>query len=164
MVTFFYELRKAGVPVSVHAIMDFYRALSKGLVTNLDTLFVVLRLVTVKRVEHYDTFERIFKSYFLDGSGGITAEEWERLLTYKPFREWLSEEIRKGSLPPDVVHSIPLEDLIKRFWETVQKQRGRHQGGNRWIGPGVKSPYGQAGFQRVGLGFTVPECTGLQAR
>jgi len=151
MLTFFYELRKAGVPVSVHAIMDFYRALSKGLVTNLDTLFVVLRLVTVKRVEHYDIFERIFKSYFLDGSGGITAEEWERLLAYKPFREWLSEEIRKGNLPPDVVHSIPLEDLIKRFWETVQKQRGRHQGGNRWIGTGGRSPYGHSGFSESGV-------------
>ncbi|MGO9395769.1 MAG: hypothetical protein ACLP7A_14305, partial [Desulfobaccales bacterium] len=65
MVGFVYELREAGVPVSVQYILEFYRALKRGIASNLDQLFLLARLIFVKRVEHYDIFEQVFSSYFL---------------------------------------------------------------------------------------------------
>ncbi len=151
MIGFFYELKKAGVPVSVHGIMDFYKALSNGLVTNLDRLFLLLRLTLVKRVEHYDIFEQIFERYFLKGESGISAQDWEELLIQKPFREWLEEMIERGDLSPEKIHDMPLEELIKKFWETAMAQKGPHHGGNRWIGTGGYSPFGHSGYSQGGI-------------
>ncbi|SFM64724.1 hypothetical protein [Thermodesulforhabdus norvegica] len=151
MLDFFYRLREAGIPVSGRSILDFYEALSRGLITSLDRLFLLTRLIFVKRVEHYDVFEQVFREYFFGEQGGLTAEDWEALLAAKPFREWLDEAVDKGLLTREQVHSMPLEELMKRFWETLQSQEGKHRGGDRWIGTGGRSPFGHGGFSQGGV-------------
>lgn len=151
MLDFFYLLKDAGIPITGHGILDFYRAFSQGLVTNLDRLFLLLRLIFVKRVEQYDTFEQVFREYFFGDGGGRKAEEWEALLAVKPFQEWLADALDKGVLTPEQVHTMPLEELVRRFWETSQKQEGKHSGGDRWIGTGGRSPFGHSGFVKGGV-------------
>ena len=144
MIEFFYRLRDAGIPVSLHSIMDFYEAVRKGLVRDMDSLFLVARLVFVKRVEHYDLFEQTFAAYFYGKDGAKILEEWEDLFNSKPFRRWLDEEIRSGRLDPKDAETLPMEELIKRFWETVIAQREAHSGGSRWIGTNGGSPFGHS--------------------
>ncbi len=151
MLGFFYELKQAGVPVTVHNIMDFYKALSMGLVTDIDRLFLVLRLILIKRVEYYDIFERVFQEYFLKGGSGLSAQEWEELLLQKPFQKWLERMIEEGKLSADEVHNMPLEELVKKFWETANRQEGPHHGGNRWVGTGGRSPFGHSGYSSGGI-------------
>jgi uncharacterized protein len=151
MLPFIYQLRQAGVPVSVRYILEFYRALQKGLAPDLDRLFLLARLVFVKRVEHYDAFERAFAAFFLGKDHGQAALDWEELLAGKPFEEWLRDQIEAGHISPDVLREFNTEELLARFWETLLAQQGEHHGGNTWVGTRGRSPFGHGGRHGGGI-------------
>lgn len=153
MILFFYELQKAGIPVSVKHILEFYRALRRGLARDLDQLFVLARLVFVKRLEHYDPFEQVFASFFLGQEGVEGAIDWEEALAGKPFEEWLQAQIDEGNLTPEAIREFEMDELLAKFWQTLLEQDGRHDGGSRWIGTRGRSPYGHSG--KVGGGIRV---------
>ncbi len=152
MIGFVYQLQKAGVPVSVQYIIEFYRALQRGLVTGLDQLFLVSRLIFIKRVEYYDIFEQVFASFFMGARDGVPGGiEWEELLAGKPFQEWLKGELESGRLTPEMVREFDTEELLARFWETVLAQQGEHHGGNTWVGTRGRSPFGHSGMYAGGV-------------
>jgi len=153
MIGFVYQLREAGIPVSVQYILEFYRALQQGLAPDLDRLFLLSRLVFVKRVEHYDAFEQVFASFFLGKGPASPMPHWEDLVAGKPFQEWLQRQVEQGLLTPDDLRQFDTEELLSRFWETLLAQEGEHHGGNRWIGTGGRSPFGHGG--RAGGGIRV---------
>jgi len=151
MVGFVYELREAGVPVSVQYILEFYRALKRGIASNLDQLFLLARLIFVKRVEHYDIFEQVFSSYFLKSGLWQKMRDWEEALSGKPFREWLQEQIDAGHITPEEIRAFGNEELLARFWETVLAQQAQHHGGSTWVGTRGRSPYGHSGLTAGGI-------------
>lgn len=151
MIGFIYALRDAGVPVSVQYVIEFYRALRRGMATDLDRLFLLARLVFVKKVEYYDAFEQAFAAFFLGGDMRAPFDDLEDLVAGKPFREWLREQAESGGLTPEEIHRLGSEELLARFWETVLAQKGRHQGGNRWVGTRGKSPFGHNGASAGGI-------------
>jgi len=151
---FFYILREYGVPVTIENILEFEKAIEKGLITDIDELYTVLKLIHVKRIEDIDNFDRAFSSYFL----GLDLPKIEdisnlyRLLENKPFKEWLEAEIDKGNLRLDDVRwNIPPEELFKRFIETVMKQTEEHHGGSKWVGTEGTSPFGHSGKSHRGI-------------
>jgi uncharacterized protein with von Willebrand factor type A (vWA) domain len=151
MIGFIYQLREAGIPVSVQYILEFYRALQRGLAPDVDQLFLLSRLIFVKRVEHYDIFEQVFASCFLGIEGPEKIPDWEDLIAGKPFQEWLRKQIEEGLLPPDALREYETEELLARFWEIVLAQKGEHHGGNRWIGTRGRSPFGHSGLSGGGI-------------
>jgi uncharacterized protein with von Willebrand factor type A (vWA) domain len=151
MVGFVYELQEAGVPVSVQYILDFYQALRRGIATNLDQLFLLARLIFVKRVEHYDIFQQVFSAYFLKSGMWRKMQDWEELLSGKPFREWLQEQIDSGRFSPEEIREFGNEELLARFWETVLAQQSQHQGGSKWVGTRGRSPFGHSGQEAGGI-------------
>jgi uncharacterized protein with von Willebrand factor type A (vWA) domain len=151
MLPFIYQLRQAGVPVSVRYILEFYRALLKGLAPDLDRLFLLARLVFVKRVEHYDAFERAFAAFFLGKDQGQAALDWEELLAGKPFEDWLRDQIEAGHISLDALREFNTEELLARFWETLLAQQGEHHGGNTWVGTRGQSPFGHGGRHGGGI-------------
>ncbi len=151
MLPFILGLRQAGVPVSVRYVLEFYRALQRGLAPDVDRLFLLARLVFVKRVEHYDLFEQVFAAYFL-GKGKFPDDpDWEELLSGKPFETWLRDQIAAGNLPLDALRQFSNEELLARFWETLLAQRGEHHGGNTWVGTRGRSPFGHGGHHGGGI-------------
>ena len=66
---FFYQLRDQGIPISLRYVLEFYQALEKGLALDLDRLFILMRLIFIKKVEHFDAFEQAFAAYFLGAEG-----------------------------------------------------------------------------------------------
>lgn len=150
-IDFFQLLRRCGVPISFQYIIDFFAAWEKGLVTNLDRLFIVMRLIFVKRVEHFDAFERAFAAYFLGQIERLQIPEVDTFLASKPFQEWLNKQIEEGNLSPQAIHDMPLEELLQKFWETLLKQQEEHHGGSRWIGTGGTSPWGHSGYAQGGI-------------
>jgi len=148
---FFYQLREQGIPVSLRYVLEFYKALEKGLALDLDQLFILMRLIFVKKVEHFDAFEQAFAAYFLGAEGDsiprFSQQDWEE----KAFSRWLEEEIAKGSLPDDVLDRMPLSELLQRFWEVALEQRGKHRGGHTWVGTGGTSPFGHTGAEQEGI-------------
>jgi uncharacterized protein with von Willebrand factor type A (vWA) domain len=148
---FFQLLRDQGVPVSLRHVLEFYEALEKGLAPDLDRLFILLRLTCVKKLEHFDAFEQTFAAYFLDAGRGsvprLARDFWES----KAFRRWLEEEVRRGAAAEEDLARLPLEDLLRRFWEVALRQMGKHVGGHTWIGTGGTSPFGHSGAGREGV-------------
>jgi uncharacterized protein with von Willebrand factor type A (vWA) domain len=148
---FFQLLRDQGVPVSLRHVLEFYEALEKGLAPDPDRLFILLRLTCVKKLEHFDAFEQTFAAYFLDAEHGrvprLSRDFWES----KSFRRWLEEEVRRGAVAEKDLEHLPLEDLLRRFWEVALKQVGKHRGGHTWIGTGGTSPFGHSGAEREGV-------------
>jgi uncharacterized protein with von Willebrand factor type A (vWA) domain len=151
MIGFIYALRDTGIPVSVQYILEFYRALKRGLASDMDKLFLLARLIFVKRVEFYDAFEQVFASFFFGAEGAQRLAGWEDLLAEKPFQDWLRDQIESGALTLDQIREFDTDELLARFWETVLAQQSEHHGGNRWVGTRGRSPYGHGGQHPGGI-------------
>jgi len=144
-------LRDYGVPASVKDLLELNQGLEKGLVTNLDELFVFARLCFVRRSEHIDAYERAFALYFFGIDLPPVAEGDPELFHTKQFREWLEQQVRAGKLPPRAVWEMDPEELMRRFWDTVRQQMEEHHGGSRWVGTGGNSPFGHSGNAAGGV-------------
>jgi uncharacterized protein with von Willebrand factor type A (vWA) domain len=151
MIGFVYQMHEAGIPISIQYVIDFYRALEKRLVSNLDQLFLLARLIFVKKLEHFDIFEQVFASFFFGRRSGDQEFDWEEFLASKPLQEWLRAQIDEGHLDFEAVREMEPEELLRRFWETLLKQRGEHRGGSTWVGTGGQSLFGHGGHEAGGL-------------
>lgn len=148
---FVYLLRDYGILVGMSQVLDFYKGLEKGLARNLDDLFIFMRLLFVKKVEHQDAYERAFALYFYDVDLPTVAEGDPELLHTKQFREWLEKAIEEGTLPERAIWGMSREELMKKFWDTVHEQMEAHQGGSKWVGTGGNSPFGHSGNAERGI-------------
>ena len=149
LITFFHELRTAKVPVSITEYLDLMRALDADLARlRIDEFYFLARTCLVKDERHLDRFDRVFGHVFkgLDlGSQAITAEipaEWLKTIS----ELHLSEEDKRKIEALGGWDKI-MEELRKRLAE----QKGRHQGGSKWIGTGGTSPYGADGYNPAGV-------------
>ena len=150
MLSFIQQLRRAEIPVSVRYVLEFYDGIRRGLAPDLDSLFLLARLVFIKKVEHYDAFERVFAAFFL-GKDAWQMPDWENAFAGKPFEEWLRELVERGGITPEELRTFDIEELLKRFWETLLNQDGAHHGGSKWVGTGGRSPFGHSGTAGGGV-------------
>jgi hypothetical protein len=146
---FFYELKQAGIPVSVNEYLTFLSAVDADVAgKQIDDFYYLSRISLVKDERHLDKFDRVFGHVFrgLEGtSGGISAdipEEWLRALTERV----LTDE-EKAQIEALGGWDKIMEELKKRLAE----QKGRHQGGSKWIGTGGTSPFGAYGYNPEGV-------------
>ena len=147
---FVYLLREYGVPAGVDQYLEFLRGARRGLVRDLDDLFIFARLCFVKRVEHNDAFHRAFVFYFYGVDLPVVAEGDPDLVYTRQFREWLRDAIERGEVQP-VTYNLSREELMQKFWDTLREQTEAHNGGNRWVGTGGTSPFGHSGFSTEGV-------------
>jgi uncharacterized protein with von Willebrand factor type A (vWA) domain len=148
-ITFFRELKAAGVPVTVKE----YLALMEGMQADIaeakvEQFYYLARTCLVKDERHLDKFDQVFGHVFkgLDlMSETLEAkipEEWLKVVSELN----LSEEDKQKIAELGGWDKI-MEELKKR----LEEQKGRHQGGNKWIGTGGKSPYGAYGYNPAGV-------------
>jgi uncharacterized protein len=147
---FFQLMRAYGIPLSMQYLIEFQTGLDKGLVRNLDELFLFLRLTVVKKAEQMDAFERAFALYFFDIDIPDVAEGDPALLNTSQFQTWLKQAIAKNEITGPI-WNMNQADLIKKFWQTLHEQLEKHDGGNRWIGTGGSSPFGHSGMPQPGV-------------
>ena len=146
---FFLLLKNDGFPVTLKEYLTFLEALDHDVIGYDTTDFYYLcRCVMVKDERHLDRFDRLFSAYFRGAQLADTEQlmqiplEWLR----KNFENVLSEEDKR------MIRSMGgLEELMQRLREIFEKQKKRHQGGNRWIGTGGTSPYGAYGYNPAGV-------------
>lgn len=149
LLNFFNSVKNAGIPVSTKELLVLLEALQSGLAfASVDEFYLLSRTVMVKDEKYYDRFDKIFGAYFeaiesIDNLlSTLIPEDWIRA----EFSKSLSEEERKK------IESLGgLEELIKTFKERLEEQKKRHQGGNRWIGTGGTSPFGNSGENPEGI-------------
>jgi uncharacterized protein len=149
LVTFFHELRSAGVPVSLREYLSLMEAMDADLAgKKVEDFYYLSRAALVKDERNLDKFDRVFSHVFkgLDLMSEATVaeipEDWLRLLTERVFTE---EE--KAQIEAMGGWDKLMEELKKRLAE----QKGRHQGGNKWIGTAGTSPYGAYGYNPEGV-------------
>ncbi|KAB2847466.1 MAG: VWA domain-containing protein [Hyphomicrobiaceae bacterium] len=147
-VTFFHELKSAKIPVTLKEYLTLLQALEQGLADkSVEHFYYLSRAALVKDERHLDKFDQVFGHAFkgLELMSEVKTEvpeEWLRLVS----ELHLSEEDKKRIEALGGWEKI-MEELKKRLAE----QKGRHQGGSKWIGTGGTSPYGAYGFNPAGV-------------
>ncbi len=147
--TFILALRRAGLPASVTEYLALLRAMKAGVADySVDDFYHLSRAVLVKDERHLDRFDRVFGEVFkgLEPPEGDPAqaipEEWLRKVAEK-----LLTEEEKAAIEAAGGFEALMELLKKRLAE----QKGRHQGGSKWIGTGGTSPFGAHGYNPEGV-------------
>ena len=148
-VNFFLELRKAKVPASLREYLTLIEAVKAGVADfKVEDFYYLSRATLVKDERNLDKFDRVFGQCF-NGlefvSDEVTAEipeEWLRKLAEKV----LTEEEKK------LVESLGGWDkLMETLKKRLEEQKGRHQGGSKWIGTAGTSPFGAYGYNPEGV-------------
>lgn len=149
LIDFFLTLRKGQVPVTLRELIDLLQALNKHLVfVNVDQFYTLARTIMVKDERFYDRFDRAFAHFF----NGI--EDFDDLLAHLIPDDWLRSTFEKqlsDAEKANIQSLQSLEELIETFKKRLAEQKEKHQGGNKWIGTGGTSPFGQGGFNPAGI-------------
>ena len=149
LLNYFDTLRRYGVPVTVGELLDLMAALESNVVfADRESFYYLSRSVLVKDEKHFDKFDRACNAFFnglesVDGMlEALIPEDWIR----DAFSKSLSQE------EMEKLESLgSLEELIEQFKERLAEQKDRHEGGNKWIGTGGTSPFGNNGYHPEGI-------------
>lgn len=145
----FYGLRREGVPVSIHEWKTFLRALEEGLHgSSLLRFYHLGRACLIKSETYFDQYDRVFGRVFKGVEGTLGEGVTEAIL------EWLRDPKNFPNLSPEELAQLEQlagDELMRRFLETLGEQTERHDGGDRWIGTGGKSPFGHGGQHPTGI-------------
>jgi uncharacterized protein with von Willebrand factor type A (vWA) domain len=146
---FFTELRAAHLPVSLKEYLVLVEALEKDAIApNVEQFYYLSRATLIKDERHLDKFDRVFGHVFkgLEKSDeAVNAEipaEWLKALTEK----FLTEEEKA-----QIEALGGWDKLMETLKQRLEEQKERHEGGNRWIGTGGTSPYGNGGYNPEGV-------------
>jgi len=147
--TFFHELKAAKVPVTLREFLTLMEALAANLAERrVEDFYYLARATLVKDERHLDRFDQVFGHVFkgldLMSQTATVAipEAWLRALS----ELHLTDE-EKAQIEALGGWDKIMEELQKRLSE----QKGRHSGGNKWIGTGGTSPYGAYGYNPAGV-------------
>ena len=149
---FFENLRNTGVPVSLREYLGFLEALNTGLATyDIDTFYLLGRTIMVKDERHLDRYDRAFSASF-SGLEKISTDEVLNAVDIP--REWL-EKLAEKHLSPEEMAEIQsaggFDKLMEKLRERLAEQKGRHQGGSKWIGTAGTSAFGAYGYNPEGV-------------
>jgi hypothetical protein len=146
---FFTELRAARVPVSLKEYLTLVEALDKDAIPpDVQDFYYLSRAALVKDERHLDKFDRVFGTVFKgieNTADAVNAEipaEWLRALTEK----FLTDEEKA-----QIEALGGWDKLMETLKERLEEQQKRHEGGNKWIGTGGASPFGNGGYNPEGV-------------
>ncbi|MDZ7910200.1 MAG: VWA domain-containing protein, partial [Gemmobacter sp.] len=149
---FFETLRRTGVPVSPREYLTFLEGLAAGLVTlDPEGFYYLARTVMVKDERHLDRFDRAFAESF-QGLEQLTAEQVLQALDLP--EDWLRKLAERHMTPEEKAQVEALggfDKLMETLRQRLEEQKGRHQGGNKWVGTAGTSPFGAYGYNPEGV-------------
>ena len=152
LISFFYTLRAAKLPVSVKEYLTLLEALKVGVVgpdqehCSLDDFYYMSRIALVKDEKHFDKFDRAFATYF---KGVDTVADFTKDIP----AEWLRKEMEKVLSAEQIANAPKLDydELFQELQKRLEEQKERHEGGSRWVGTGGTSPFGNGGKNPQGV-------------
>ncbi|MBK7396891.1 MAG: VWA domain-containing protein [Myxococcales bacterium] len=148
VVDFVLDLRAQGLKVGPLEAVTLARALLLGLHDqSLDGFYDVARALCVHREGDLDAFDRAFAKRFK----GIESAAVD---VTKALAEWLADPAKLLHLSDEErkkLEALPLDEIRRMLEERLREQKGRHEGGSRWIGSGGTSPFGTGGQNPAGI-------------
>lgn len=146
---YFLFLRRNNFPVSIPAYLTLLEALDRGLVTyNVEDFYFLSRAIFVKNEQFLDRYDVLFGQYFR-GIQVITPEIFAKVAENWLLRDLVREFTEEEKAAIEAMGG--LEKLFERFKQLLEEQKQRHEGGNRWIGTGGTSPFGNNGYNPEGF-------------
>lgn len=152
LIPFFYTLRAAKLPVSVKEFLTLLEALKSGVIDDeggptVDKFYFLARTALVKDEANFDKFDRAFAAYF-KGVELLTADLAKEL----PL-DWLRQHLELQLTPEQkaAIEKMGWDELMETLKKRLEEQKERHEGGNRWIGTGGTSPFGNGGYNPQGV-------------
>ncbi|MCX7932991.1 MAG: VWA domain-containing protein [Rhodovarius sp.] len=140
---FILALREAGLPVGLTEWLALVAAMRARVAEySVEDFYFLARAALVKDERHLDRFDRVFAQVF-KGLGPPEGEDHPALP-----EEWL-RRILERQLSAEERAAIAalggIERLMEALRQRLAEQRGRHEGGQRWIGTAGTSPFGAYG-------------------
>src|ERR1700759_4890810 len=131
-VTFFNELKSAGVPVTLREYLTLMEAMQADLASRrVEDFYYLSRAALVKDERNLDKFDRVFGKVFqglelmADAATVEIPAEWLKKLAEK----YLTEEEKK-----QIEAMGGLDKLLETLRQRLAEQKGRHQGGKKRSG------------------------------
>jgi uncharacterized protein len=146
---FFANLRQAHVPATPREYLDLMRALEGDLAEmSVDEFYRLARALLVKDERNFDRFDLVFAATFkgvLTLAAALEARELPE--------EWLRRMAEKYLSPEEKaeIEKLGFDKLMETLRQRLAEQKGRHQGGSKWIGTGGTSPFGAYGDHPEGV-------------
>lgn len=146
---FFMGLRDAQIPVSLTEYLTLLEAVKAGVASgSVDNFYYLSRTALVKDERHLDRFDRVFGHVFQG------LEALDELFGKEIPEEWL-KKLAELNLSPEDMAKIEamggLDKLMDTLKDRLDEQKGRHQGGSKWIGTAGTSPFGANGYNPEGV-------------
>ena len=146
----FGSIRNNGVPVTLREYLDLLEGLSKGLCDSnkIEDFYNFSKLCLVKDEKNYDKFDKAFNSFYEENKNIINQVE------KKIPESWVLNELKKifsNKEKDKMSNDKDWKDILKEFEKRLKEQKKRHQGGNKWIGTGGTSMFGNSGYNPKGI-------------
>ncbi len=147
----FFGLKEAKLPVSLREYLTLLEAMEAGLAGfSVDDFYYLSRAALVKDEKNLDKFDRVFAKVFKgiestgegEGPGATIPAEWLRKLA----EGFLTDE-EKARIEALGGWDKLMETLAQR----LKEQKGKHDGGSKWIGTAGTSPFGAYGYNPEGV-------------
>jgi len=141
------ELRAAGIRASLKEHLTLLEAMQRDVIGwSAEDFYYLARATYVKDEAHIDRFDRVFQQVFKGVFAETDAEEIPE--------DWLKAVAEKFLTPEqmDEIKSLgDWDEIMETLKKRLEEQKGRHEGGNKWIGTGGTSPFGNAGYNPEGV-------------
>lgn len=146
--TFFDELRAARIPATLKEHLTLLEALHADIIDRrVEDFYYLARAAYVKDEALLDRFDQVFAKVFrgletsFEEETAEIPEEWLRQLAETVFTE---EEMA-------AIEEKGFDEIMEELKKRLAEQEGRHEGGDKWIGTGGKSPFGHGGYNPAGV-------------
>ncbi len=143
------ELRAAGIPASLKEHLALLEALDAEVIgQSPEEFYYLARAIYVKDEGLLDRFDQVFAKVFR----GVLTDYGQQPVDVP--EDWLRAVAEKFLSPEEMEKIKSLgswEEIMETLKQRLEEQHGRHQGGNKWIGTGGTSPFGNSGYNPEGV-------------
>jgi uncharacterized protein len=143
------ELRTAGIAASMKEHLILLEALDKDVIErNPEEFYYLSRAIFVKDEGLLDRFDQVFAKVFK----GIITQYGDQNAEIPT--DWL-KAVAEKFLTPEEMEAIKAlgswDEIMETLKKRLEEQQKKHEGGNKWVGTGGTSPYGNSGYNPEGV-------------
>ncbi len=147
--SFLEELRNAGIPASLKEHLALLEALDADVIERRpEDFYYLARATLVKDESLLDRFDQVFNRVFKGIFSEYAQDKAEIPL------DWL-KAVAEKFLTEEEMEAIKAlgswDEIMETLKQRLEEQEKRHEGGNKWIGTGGTSPYGNSGYNPEGV-------------
>ena len=146
----FQALKLSGIPVTIKEYLDMLNGLEKGICdsNSVDEFYHFSKISLIKDEKYFDRFDKVFKNFY-----ELNNEFYQEIKNKIP-KEWIENQLKKifsDEMKKKINNDKEWEDVLKEFEKILEEQKKKHQGGNKWLGTGGTSMFGNSGYNPKGI-------------